>query len=150
MTYSQPTLHRLIEKYFDATATLDEERQLRAMLADPAFDSAEADEARAVLSVSLVSPPLRTERRLHRRFRPLAVAASLAVLLALGATLLTSRVPEPDCVAYIGGQRVDNPDRVMEMVNADLSLLGSVQRETATDITNQFSELASAINESAL
>lgn len=150
MTHSTTTLHRLIEKYFDATATLDEERLLRTMLADPAFDSEEADEARAVMLVSVARPARKSSPRLRRTFRPLAVAASLAVLLALGATLLTLPAAETECVAYKDGHRIDDPDRVMEMVSADLALLGSVERETATDITNQISELASAINETAL
>ncbi|MCM1482747.1 MAG: hypothetical protein NC043_00290 [Muribaculaceae bacterium] len=59
--YTDTTLHTLINKYFDAETTLDEERTLRRMLADARYTSAEADEARAVLSVSVtgaISSPI--------------------------------------------------------------------------------------------
>ena len=151
-TLDYTLLHSLIEKYFDATSSLDEERTLRQMLADPAYQSDEADEARAVMSISVVAPAPQIAVRPRRKaiFHPLAAAASVAVLLALGITMITysgSHDSDLDCMAYIGGKRIESRAAVMSIVSSDLDALGEVQQETADDIVGQLSEFSSLFND---
>ena len=94
-------LHTLIVRYFDATATEDEEAELRRGLADTSLSSPEIEEARAVLGFFV------TESRLPRRSRQQSVwfriAAAIALAAVCGTVLLNSggndRTDNDRCVA---------------------------------------------------
>lgn len=54
-------IHLLIERYFEATATAAEERELKHILADPTIDAtAEVEEARAVMGYTAISKAVAT------------------------------------------------------------------------------------------
>ena len=65
MDNNEKILNQLIELYFEGMTTLEQERQLRSMLADGRFRSREADEARAVLGVSAILRSHGTVRQRH-------------------------------------------------------------------------------------
>lgn len=123
----------LCAKYFDAETTEGEEAQLRDFAAtteDPDFD-----ELRAVMGF------LAMERKMERGSMKIAqstsnrsywriagVAASFLLVVGLAA-FWPKASAEPDCVAYVNGQVVTNPDQVMELMQqtmhdltADLTL----------------------------
>ncbi|MCM1482748.1 MAG: hypothetical protein NC043_00295 [Muribaculaceae bacterium] len=76
------------------------------------------------------------------------MAASIAVLIALGTNLLTHiDATNSECVAYAAGHRIESHDAIMELVSSDLAELAEVQRETSADVNMQLSELSSAFSE---
>ena len=58
-----------------------------------------------------------------------------------------SHDPDLDCMAYIGGKRIESRAAVMSIVSSDLDALGEVQQETADDIVGQLSEFSSLFND---
>lgn len=123
MNKKEQTLNRLIDLYFDGQTTLRQERRLRRMLAEPGLRSVEADEARAVLGVSLMAHRRPTQRILPVTFR----RAAAILLVAATATAVyfgvnhTADVARSDCYAYVGNDLVRDPDQVMDMVRAQLA-----------------------------
>ena len=111
----------LSARYFDAETTGGEEARLRAFAAtteDPDFD-----ELRAVMGFVAVGRRMEHEakeeasRASIRRpyWRLVGVAASLVLLVGLAA-FWPKELTEPDCVAYVNGREVTNPDQVMELM----------------------------------
>lgn len=95
-------LKRLIASYFDGDTTLAEERHLRELLAHCDDHSAEAEEARAVLSLfstgrqmqaqgQLLATPRQakpTHRKQHHFMRVAIAAAAVTILFAAATALL--------------------------------------------------------------
>ena len=135
----------LEERYFDGTATDEEERLLlrfAATTTDPAFH-----ELQAVLGFVCAersqSKAERRQSKAERRKRRMAVfryAAAAAVILAVGvAAILRSVSTEPlpaaaeeDIVAYVGGQRITDEAEILSLMNSTLEAMG-----TDTDIADQ-------------
>lgn len=134
----------LEERYFDGTATDEEERLLlrfAATTTDPAFH-----ELQAVLGFVCAerrqSKAERRQSKAERRKRRMAVFryAAAAVILAVGvAAILRSVSTEPfpaaaeeDIVAYVGGQRITDEAEILSLMNSTLEAMG-----TDTDIADQ-------------
>ncbi len=145
-------MERLIDRYFDGDTTLEEERFLRTLLADVSIKGDKVDEARAVLGYMTVVPKRpRTFRRVSN-LRRLAVAATVSAIgIFIGFALFhrsgTAAVAESECIAYVGGQIVNDKDKVMEMMWQDLALIGSASEAMADDIEQQFADMASVFKE---
>ncbi|MDE5643611.1 MAG: hypothetical protein K2I56_08985 [Muribaculaceae bacterium] len=136
-------LHRLIELYFDGMTSLDEERQLRRLLADGRFRSAEAEEARAVMCVAVGLSPTcsRKPRRLPAFGRVAAAAVAAVAVVSAGLyfgsgekTLPVSKGQE--CYAYVGTELVRDPEVVMEIMQAQLAEMSEVADDFSRDIEN--------------
>lgn len=136
-------LHRLIDLYFDGMTSLDEERQLRRLLADSRFRSEKAEEARAVMSVAVglspECPPNPRRSPVFGRVAAAAVAAAAVVSAGLyfsgrEKTLPVSKGQE--CYAYIGTEIVRDPDVVMEIMQAQLTEMSEVADDFSRDIEN--------------
>lgn len=106
---------RLCERYFDAETTDSEEEQLRHFAAHT--DDPDFDELRAVMGFAAMGRKLSgvDKRQAHSHRRMAGIAASLLLVLGLLA-YLTPRQTEYDCVAYVNGHEITNPDRVMELM----------------------------------
>lgn len=110
----------LSARYLDAETTEGEEAQLRAFAAtteDPDFD-----ELRAVMGFVAVGRRMEQEATAETRnasirpyWRIAGVAASLLLVVGLAA-FWPKALKEPDCVAYVNGREVTNPDQVMELM----------------------------------
>lgn len=111
-------------KYFDAETTEEEEARLRAFAAtteDPDFV-----ELRAVMGFVSMGRRLEYEAKegasrasIRTYWRIAGVAASLLLLVGLAA-FWPKALTEPDCVAYVNGHEVTNPDQVMELMQQTL------------------------------
>lgn len=128
----------LEERYFDGTATDDEERLLlrfAAATTDPAFR-----ELQAVLGFVSAERRQSKTARSRRRAVILRYAAAAVVFLAVGITALLrtvstvslSTAPEENIVAYVGGQRITDETEVISLMNSTLQAMG-----TDTDIADQ-------------
>ena len=141
-------LHTLIVRYFDATATEDEEAELRRGLADTSLSSPEIEVARAVLGFFV------TESRLPRRSRQQSVwfriAAAIALAAVCGTVLLNSggndRTDNDRCVAYIGDTEITDNHKVMAMMRSELNDFGEASADMRDDIDDQLSILAAELS----
>lgn len=119
-------LCRLIERYFDAGTSLEEERLLRKLLASGEFSGKEVDEAISVMGLIAGSRSSRSKKRgkvaFTPRFKKLSAAASVAVALGVGITLF-SLPAESDftCIAYNGGVRVEDRGEVEALLFEQLN-----------------------------
>lgn len=121
-------------RYFDAETTEREEAQLREFAAttkDPDFD-----ELRAVMGFAAMERRMEHETKAQRTkktaslpyWRIAGMAACLLLVVGLFA-LSSESLAEPDCVAYVNGQKVTNPDQVMELM-----------QHTMQDLTTDFTQ----------
>lgn len=128
---------RIIEKYFEAETTPEEELALREFLAgteDPAFD-----EAKAVLGYFSAQRSRRAARGRVRRLTALAAAAAgLALVAVLGHAFLAPQAAD-DCIIYAYGEKNTDTQTVINDMNQTLAdLFGDNQ---GPDVTAQLTEL---------
>lgn len=119
---------RLVERYFDATATDDEERALRRFLASLAGAHPRYDGVRAVMGYLVTArrrheaaTPVRPQARrtFGTRLRHAAAAAAVLAVLGGAAGVVHWRVQNV-CVAYAGGRRLTDREDVMQQARASL------------------------------
>lgn len=152
MTNNNPNrLSHLIQLYFDGETTLEQERELRALLADPKVTGEEADEARAVIGFAMSSPASAPAARKASPRKPshimaaVSVAASVAVVAMVGYGIFHPR-HNSECLAFVDGNMITDSEVVMEMVETDLSALGQASSDVSSDITDELDAISSAIN----
>ena len=146
-------IDEMIERYFEATLSEDEETALKAFLASPEGQAPEYDEIRAVMGYFAAG---RRFGSAHRPFRSLslskgrwfgsfgklrnrtrrliAVAASLAILVTLGVNLYNK---SNICVSIVDGKKITDKEVVMNDVDnilADLLSDRTGMEEQLSDI----------------
>lgn len=140
--------HDLAQRYFDATTTDDEERQLRSFITSEAGSGEEFNELRAVMgffAVGRSTAKTANHPAAHRTLRRLTVAAAVIACLAGGGTwLFHYQMQKNICVAYINGEKVTDPDIVLQQMQASMA---NVQPKSA-DITvdDQLHDMFNTIN----
>lgn len=140
-------LDRLIDAYFECTATDDDERLLRHALAQCPWSGGCIDEARVAMGFASVGMELEQWAKRHRRtvaWRA-AAAAVVAVAIAAGALIhveLGSRAGE--CIAYVNGQKVTNQEQVMQMVRGNLSTVGEAHSDMDQSMMMQLASVGRA------
>ena len=140
-------LHSLIDRYFDATATEDEERELMKALASTDLSTEKIEEARAVAGFYAVG---RAKER--RRMKPAShrnwqrAAASVAVALVCGAAILFfsghSDVSPDRCIAYIGEETITDSQMVLAMMQSDLDEINEVTQSLRADANAEISSFS--------
>ena len=128
-------IDEMIERYFEATLTEEEETALKAFLASPVGQAPEYDEVRAVMGYFATGRRFGSFGKLRNRTRRLiAVAASLAILVTLGVNLYNK---SNICVSIVDGKRVTDKEVVMNDVDnilADLLSDRTGMEEQLSDI----------------
>ena len=128
-------IDEMIERYFEATLTEEEETALKAFLASPEGQAPEYDEVRAVMGYFATGRRFGSFGKFRNRTRRLiAVAASLAILVALGVNLYNK---SNICVSIVDGKRVTDKEVVMNDVDnilADLLSDTTAMEEQLSDI----------------
>ena len=121
-------IDEMIERYFEATLSEEEETALKAFLVSPEGQAPEYDEVRAVMgyfatgrrlgSAHLPSRSLNAHSRSLSRSkgisRIIAVAAGLAILLTLGVNIYNK---QNICVSFVDGKKVTDKEVVMNDVD---------------------------------
>lgn len=139
---SQQELEQLIGRYFDGMTTVDEERELRWHLAHCRWTSDVIDDARVVMGYFAAHTQHHRRKELAIRHRMIGIAASIAIVLAVGGyALWHQQRPADVCIAYVNGQVVQGDDQVMAMVAEDLNRIDNA----ANAMTNQLSSLGEAL-----
>lgn len=122
---SQAELEQLIERYFEGETSLQEEQMLKHNLADCPWSSDTIDEARFTMGY-FTAHKQQSHRvvNLGMRRRVMSIAASIAVLLTIGASALWyTNHTQGVCLAYVNGKAISNEDAVMELIAEDLSTM---------------------------
>lgn len=127
-------LLHLIQGYWDATLTDDQECELIHRLADPTLkETHEIAQARAVLGVS-AAMRVQVRKAARRRRARFAQAASIALIIgSVGAAVgLTGDVMEqsqPDiAIACVDGRTITDSEEVLSMVRQNLSMISNTNR----------------------
>ena len=132
-------LEQLINRYFDGETSLQEEQMLREALADCPWSSELIDEAR--FTMGYIATHKQHGRRANtsaRRYRIAAIAASVAIVLAVGISTIWHYQPQSDnvCVAYVNGKTINNDDAVMALIANDLSSMEDASQSMAAQLAS--------------
>jgi len=152
------TIDEIIDGYFEATLSEEEETALKAFLASPEGQAPEYDDVRAVMgyfaagrSVEILrSRPLPQNDKIHapvilsetkdlRHRSPLwrrvaAIAASLTIIVTLGVSLYNKNNV---CVTFVDGRKVTDKEVVMNDVDNILADL-LTDRTDMEELLNDF------------
>lgn len=122
----------LIQRYFDATATTDEEKRLRAILADPATERTQAvEEARAVMGYTAITRAVSRPRRSSRRWVAAAsVAASVAIVALIGWHSLSAADDDSTAVIYANGRVIHSTEQAIDIMTAQLGAIGEAAKDS--------------------
>ena len=133
---SQAERERLIDRYFEGETSLQEEQMLRQQLAECPWQSDIIDEARFTMGYFAAHQRQQQQRpTVSNRMRVMAIAASIALLLTVGAGLLwQSQRPKDVCIAYVNGQEISNDEAVMALIDNDLSNIGNASQGMASQL----------------
>ena len=111
----------LVEQYFDATLTDDEEKQLRLFLASDASSSPIFDEAKAVIGYIATVKAHKQQGKTRKRNSIIGqIARYSAAAAIIGAIIVGIRynsTPSEICVAYIDGKRYTDRATVLAQMH---------------------------------
>lgn len=145
-------LHRLIDKYFEGETTLEEERMLRRMLMNADQKNRRVQEAIAVMGYARLAPlngiDIKKTGFRRSRFRIAGIVAACGVV-AICITMLFagySRSGQDVCLAYVGGERVENREAVVELMELQLGEFSEVATEIDKEVMVDFSEMGTALD----
>lgn len=141
---SPDRLNRLIDRYFNGATSLADERRLREALADPRYEGANVDAARAVMGVFAASrrldsakPSLGLNSRHRRGFSAIASAAASIALLFVASVALTARGADNDlskAYARVGTTTINDPNAISQMIVADLASISEASASVEESI----------------
>lgn len=138
----QAELEQLIERYFDGETSIQEEQMLRVALADCPWNSETIDEARFTMGYFAAhSRETQRTKKSNSRRQLIGIAASIAIILAVGVYAWHHQQPGDVCIAYVNGQVVQDNDKVMALVADDMSKMDNVSNA----MTDQLSSLGEAL-----
>lgn len=145
----------LVTRYFDGDTSLAEEKRLRSLLADPALESEELDDARAVMGFVLFDKAGNAAHTQGRGWLRVAAGVAAVVSAAISFVLIpggraAGSFTDQQCVAYVGGRKVTDRDAVLAMVDRDLSEFSDAFTEVSEQIDCQLSEFALFADENDL
>ena len=141
---TQAQLEELIGRYFEGETSVQEEQALRQCLADCPWENETIDEAR--FTMGYFAAHRRQQVRKSRWLtndRIIGIAASIAVILAVGGYVIWHQQPQTTdmCIAYVNGKTIDSSEQVMELIENDLNTIG----EASQGMTAQLSSLGEAL-----
>ena len=135
---NQAELEQLINRYFDGETTVKEEQVLRDALADCPWSGELIDEARFTMGYFAAHRQQQnhTGKRANR-FRMVAAAASVALLLTVGIGILWHQQKSDDmCIAYVDGKVINNDDAVMALIANDLNTMDDASQSMEAQLAS--------------
>lgn len=140
-------IHTLIERYFSGETTLSEERWLRENLPKMRGESEEIDEALAVIGYAAAPDKDRIRRKRLKSYRPIAVAASLALILTAGGIysyhLHSSQ--KSTFMAYSGGVKIDR-EEAMQLIAAQMEEMSDASQDIKTEVEDDLADFRNILN----
>lgn len=149
--------HNLIEKYFEALTSIEEEKLLlKESLSRFGRDPA-ADEILAIMGYTRIEPlksVINEEKRKTRRQILLNTAAAVTVLLSIAAILTFSfkdtSAKHEAYYAYVGGERIENKAEILSLIEAQLNEVSDAQENVNITISNDLGEFRDVLNDELL
>lgn len=138
----------IVNRYFEAQTSEEEERLLKRFLASEEAQGAEFDEARAVMGLFAVAKKdyhaeqvAKTPTR-HIPYKWLSVAAAVVLVVALW----WNRQEKPNYYACIDGVETTNRQKVVEAMHRSME---SVQLDASTEdiVSRQLGEMFDVLND---
>lgn len=131
----------IAEKYFDATATAEEEKTLAAFLATEESDIPEFNEVKAVMGYLATARAIekehaRKEVSHSRRFavRWMTSAAAIAIVAFIGYTFSSGDHTEKDVyIANINGRIYTDKEFVLAQMQQTMAMIGNTTRGNSID-----------------
>ena len=134
----------IAEKYFDATATAEEEKALASFLATEESNVPEFNEIKAVMGYLATARHIEREHVKQRKgydrsfiFRWTAAAAAIAIIAVIGADFnagSTSGNKETDIyIANINGNIYTDKDFVLEHMYRTMDMIGNTTKGNSVD-----------------
>lgn len=142
--------HILIERYFEAETSAEEERKLRDILLELSAPDEEEREALAVMGYASVKPARKPRMNVSLGKRMLRYAAVSGGLIVIAAGLATAwnigmREHQPQCIAYVGGVEITDEAHIMALISTQLSEMAHISEEMDTEIMGDFNEIRNAL-----
>ena len=109
----------LMQRYFDAETSPEEEKALALYAVstdDPAFD-----DLRGVLGYLSIGRQKKAKKVRIVRFYAVTVAASLALIAAIGLNISNQNAPDEKCIRYAYGVKEDDNIQIMTAVESSLA-----------------------------
>lgn len=149
-TLSEAQISDLIERYFNAETSVEEEAALKCAVA--CDDNPRYDDIRAVLGYVAVKKAHSNVRRMRWGQRAMQVAAVAAVAVVLGVSVWlidgnSAGKESGDCYAYVQGRRIDDPSHVMSIVQDDFSDIREAANATDCDMRSQIDDIREALRD---
>ena len=144
---NQAELELLINRYFDGETTVQEEQVLRETLADCPWNSEVIDEALFTMGYFAAHREQQRSAKKSYRRQAIGIAASVAVILAIGIPVLHHNwfAPQPQYIAYVNGKVIkDNQKAVMALIAQDLNNMDMANREMAGAIADDMNDISNA------
>lgn len=134
----------IVEKYFDATATVEEEKALANFLSTVESNVPEFNEIKAVMGYLATSRHIERELTKQRKgydrsfiFRWAATAAAIAIIAVIGAKFNVgspSENKETDIyIANINGNIYTDKDFVLEHMHRTMDMIGNTTKGNSVD-----------------
>ena len=131
----------ITEKYFDATATAEEEKALAAFLASEESDIPEFNEIKAVMGYLATARVIEKEHARKkvsgsRRFavRWMTSAAAIAIVAFIGYTFSSGDHTEKDVyIANINGRIYTDKELVLAQMQQTMAMIGNTTRGNSVD-----------------
>lgn len=146
-------LRILIQRYFEGETSLNEEKQLRRLLADnPYPELAEAEEARAVMAFSNVAPKATATAEHQRKATSKKSSvwwncAAAAVIIALMTIPITHTFNQSgECVAYVNGIKTEDVATVTAMMLTELEEAAKASDRIESGLTSEWAQMSDAFN----
>lgn len=140
--------HQLVEKYFDAETTEDEEKILSRFLTSRYCPDKEFDEVKAVMGFLVTGKDIHKKRSTFKLYRkPYRwIAAAMIVLIAGSAAWKIIDNRKNVCVAYIAGNKCTDSREVMNQMRLSINNVNSVEADNSVD--DQLKDIFGTINDS--
>ncbi|MDE7346836.1 MAG: hypothetical protein K2N48_08890 [Muribaculaceae bacterium] len=113
-------LHLQIARYFEAQLSQQEERDLLRQLLKLEGQDSMADEALAVMLASRVATKATKTRKGIPRIRIACLAASIALILGFGVSLI-HHPGDLQTFAYVSGKKIHDPNEIKNIIVTQLS-----------------------------
>ncbi|MBD5355955.1 MAG: hypothetical protein HDR88_02980 [Bacteroides sp.] len=143
-------LNKLIDRYFNAETTLEEEKILRNMLLSRSCLSNSQKEALAVMGYYAFNT--KKKRIPIRLFSMYAAVIGAIILLVITFFIYPNddQVAEVTCIAYVRGIEIRDKSKIMQLVAEQLSEMSIVSAEMTDEINNNFNDLRNVLNSEEL
>ena len=133
-------IHELIDRFFDAQTSPDEEKILRQILVNIPYSSPKIDEARAYFSLFAMNK--KAKKRFALR-RIISIAATITVIAVIGIAYFIPSQPNQEYFSCIAGNISDDENTALnifyEQIN-DAAEANSIMEQTIFESINDFSD----------